>query len=78
MRAVERARLSALVFFGLAAVAIAAGTLYVILTPADATGTAIVPAALAAIGSTVLIGTGLADLRYARRLERRLMDRIDQ
>lgn len=78
MRAVERARLSALVFFGLAAVAIASGTLYVILTPADATGTAIIPAALAAIGATVLIGVGLADLRYARRLERRLMDRIDR
>ena len=78
MRAVERARISALVFFGLAAVAIACGTLYVILTPAEATGMAIVPAALAAIGATVLIGVGFADLHYARRLERRLMDRIDQ
>lgn len=78
MRAVERARTSALVFFGLAAVAIACGTLYVILTPWDATGTAIIPAALAAIGATVLIGVGFADLHYARRLERRLMDRINQ
>ena len=78
MRAVERARISALVFFGLAAVATACGTLYVIPTPAEATGMAIVPAAITAIGSTVLIGVGLADLRYARRLEHRLMDRIDQ
>ena len=78
MRAVERARVSALVFFALAAVALAAGVLFVIVTPLDATGAAILPAALAAIGATVLIGVGFADLHYARRLERRLMDRIDQ
>jgi hypothetical protein len=78
MNAVERARISALVFFGLAAVAIAAGALYVIVTPLDATGAAIIPAALAGVGAAIMLGVGFADLRYARRLERHFMERIDQ
>lgn len=77
MRAVERARISALVFFGLAAAAIACGTLYVILTPGSMKGAAIIPAALALLGSMILLGAGFADLHYARRLERRLLDRIE-
>jgi len=75
MRRVQGIRLGALVLLALAAVAIACGTLYVLITPADSAGLAIVPAAIAGFGAAIMIGVALADIRYAARLERRLRER---
>jgi uncharacterized protein (DUF58 family) len=75
MRRAQRIRLDAIVLFAIAAVALACGTLYVLITPLDAASSAIVPAAIAGLGSAILIGTALADIRYARQLERRSLER---
>lgn len=77
MRAVNRARLSALVFFALAATTLAIGSLLFFITPLGSSGWAVAPVAAAAVGSVIMFGAGLADLRYARRLER-FMDRINK
>lgn len=69
-RRVRSIRLGALVLLALAAVAIACGTLYVLITPLDSDGWAIIPAALAGFGAAIMIGVALADIRYAARLER--------
>lgn len=75
MRRVQSIRLGALVLLALAAVAIACGTLYVLITPAESSGMAIVPAAITGFGAAIMIGVALADIRYAARLERRLRER---
>lgn len=76
MRAASQARLSGLIFLALAAVAIACGALLALISLGDSRY--IVPVALAFVGAAILIGVALADFRYARVVERRLMDRIDQ
>lgn len=68
MYRIRRTRISALFFLTLAAVAIACGTLLGLISKGDTFY--VVPVALAFTGATVLIGCALADIRYARHLER--------
>lgn len=70
MHRIRRTRIGALFMLTLAALAIACGTLLALISKGETFYT--IPVALAFIGATIMLGFALADIRYARHLERHL------
>lgn len=72
-RRVRRIRLGALFALTLAALAIACGTLLAILSRGDTFY--VFPVSATFVGAAILCGVAIADIRYARHLERRHLER---